>query len=231
MTQLFPQNTALVIVDIQKDFCPGGKLGVEDGDKIIPAINQIKSDFGLTVLTQDWHPADHKSFASNHEGAQPFSTVEMSYGPQVLWPDHCIQTDEDKGAEFHEKLQISGSDLILQKGTNPDIDSYSGFFENDHKTKPRFSGGEADGKTLAEMLKSKGVSKVVFCGIAYDFCVGWHALDALKEGFQSVVLEDASRAIAMPTPDGSMNTKYIMDAQLAKADIPLISIYDLYRSL
>lgn len=225
MTQLFPQNTALVIVDVQNDFCPGGKLAVEGGDKIIPAINQIKIDFGLTVLTQDWHPSDHQSFASNHEGKKDYDIFNMPYGPQVLWPDHCIQGSE--GAEFHEKLKISESDLILQKGTNRNIDSYSGFFENDHKTKPCFSSGE----TLTDMLRSSSVTKVVFCGIAYDFCVGWHALDALKEDFEAVVLENASRSIAMPTPDGNMNTKYVMDAQLAKANIPLISIYDLYRSL
>ncbi len=221
MTYQFPANTALIIVDVQNDFCPGGKLAVNGGDEIITPINGIKDRFALTVITQDWHPADHKSFVGNHEGAAPFSTVEMPYGTQVLWPEHCVQNTE--GSVFHRDLAISKNDLILQKGTNTHIDSYSGFFENDQTTKPRFANGE----TLADTLKSRGITRVVFCGLAYDFCVGWHALDSLKEGFEAVVLKDASRSIAMPLPDGG-TTESAMDERLKAAGVQVITVSNLF---
>ncbi len=224
MTLNVPANTALVIVDVQNDFCPGGSLAVPGGDEIVPAINEMKRDFRLTVITQDWHPVGHKSFASNHDGAQPFSTTEMPYGTQVLWPDHCVQGSQ--GAEFRSDLKIAESDLILQKGTNPDIDSYSGFFENDGETRPRLPNGE----TLADTLKARGITKVVFCGLAYDFCVGWHALDARKEGLDAIVVKDASRSIAMPLEGGS-NTEAAMDAQLAEAGVQVVNIADLQEAL
>ncbi len=219
MPDHFPADTALIIVDVQNDFCPGGALAVDGGDKIIPIINAIKPKFEFCILTQDWHPQEHKSFASRHEGAQPFSTIEMPYGEQVLWPDHCVQNTS--GAAFHKDLDISAKDLILQKGTNPCIDSYSGFIENDKKTRPRFF----NGKTLAEMLQNKGIKNVVLCGLAYDFCVGWHALDARTEGFKAIIVKDATRAIAMPLDNGKSTIQ--MDKRLKKAGVHIINTQDL----
>jgi nicotinamidase/pyrazinamidase len=215
-----PANTALIIVDVQNDFCPGGTLAVPGGHQIIPTINKIKRYFDLTIITQDRHPAVHSSFASNHRGKQPLTSVEMSYGTQILWPEHCIQGT--RGAQFCDDLEISEDDLILQKGTNPHIDSYSGFFENDQMTQPRFT----NNKTLTTTLKSYGVSSLVFCGLAYDVCVGWHALDARKEGFEAIVVNDATAAIAMPLEGGS-NSKIAMDAKLAKANVQLINTAEL----
>ncbi|MCD8563350.1 MAG: bifunctional nicotinamidase/pyrazinamidase, partial [Alphaproteobacteria bacterium] len=207
MTFTAPKTTALIVVDVQNDFCPGGNLAVNEGDQIVSDINAMRGSFETRVYTKDWHPADHKSFASNHDGKNPFETIQMPYGVQVLWPDHCIQGTD--GAAFHSALQYDGSDLILEKGTNPGIDSYSGFYENDQKTQPHF----ANGKTLTETLKARGIKQIVLCGLAYDFCVGWHALDARKEGFEVIVVKDAARSIAMPLPDGS-DTEAAMDAQL-----------------
>lgn len=206
-----PSDTALIIVDVQNDFCPGGKLAVAGGDEIVPLVNKIKEGFSLVVLTQDWHPQGHKSFASSHEGKAPFGTVEMPYGTQVLWPDHCEQGTA--GADFHPGLRISPDDLLLRKGTNADIDSYSGFFENDQTTRPRFANGE----TLADTLRARGIKKVVFVGLAYDFCVGWHALDARKEGFEAIVVKDATRSIAIPGTNGAPDTATAMNRQLAAA--------------
>lgn len=220
-----PANTALIIVDMQNDFCPGGALAVEDGDKIIPVINAIKKSFDLCIYTQDWHPKEHKSFASNYKGAKSFDTIILPYGKQVMWPEHCIQYSE--GAKFHKDLNIDGNDLILQKGTNPQVDSYSGFYENDKKTKPLFP----DGKTLIDTLKERGIIRVVICGLAYDFCVGWHALDARKEGLQAIIAKDATRSIAMPLQDEETNkqnekvtSETEMDKQLSQAGIHVISI-------
>lgn len=221
MPDPFPSDTALIIVDLQNDFCPGGALAVNGGDQIIPIINALKPNFALCILTQDWHPATHKSFASNHNGAKAFTTTEMPYGTQVLWPDHCIQNSV--GAAFHKDLNIGDKDLVLKKGTNPDIDSYSGFFENDQKTQPCFF----NGKTLAETLRNHDIKNIVFCGLAYDFCVGWHALDARKEGFEAIIIKDATRSIAMPLEKDEGTSEAAMDKQLKSAGVHIINTQDL----
>lgn len=212
-----PADTALIIVDVQNDFCPGGNLAVENGDKIVPLVNALKEHFNTVVLTQDWHPAGHTSFASSHEGKAPMETTEMPYGTQVLWPDHCVQGSE--GAAFHKDLDVSGTDLVLRKGANPAIDSYSGFFENDGKTQPRFD----NGKTLSETLREAGIKKVVLVGLAFDFCVGWHALDAVKEGFDATVVKDATRSIAIPGADGAPDTEQAMQRQLEDAGVKVVN--------
>ncbi|MFP4098671.1 MAG: bifunctional nicotinamidase/pyrazinamidase [Alphaproteobacteria bacterium] len=215
MSYSAPAHSALIIVDVQNDFCPGGNLEVPDGDSIIALINDLKQDFKHCILTQDWHPKDHESFASNHQNAQPFTTTQMPYGTQILWPDHCIQNT--KGAAFHKNLNIDNKDLILQKGTNPKIDSYSGFFENDNTTQPLFN----DGKTLAQTLKERGITHTIFCGLAYDFCVGWHALDAKEKGFKATIIKNATRAIAMPL-ENATNSEQAMTAQLKQANVQII---------
>lgn len=216
-----PEDTALIVVDPQNDFCPGGKLAVENGDEIIPVINDLIARFPKRIFTQDFHPAGHKSFASQHEGKAPFETTDMPYGIQVLWPDHCVQ--ETNGADFRADLNITPDDLVLQKGTNPGIDSYSGFFENDGKTNPLF----ADGSTLTEKLHEMGIKKLVFVGLAYDFCVGWHGLDARKEGFEAIILKSACRPIAMPLEDGKTTVDQI-ESQLAQAGATIVhSVNDL----
>jgi len=182
-------DTALVIIDIQNDFCPSGALAVTDGDAVVPIVNRLQTQFPLRVLTQDWHPADHSSFAANHEGAEPFSMTEMPYGPQVLWPSHCIQGSE--GAEFHKDLQTNGAAVTIRKGFRSAIDSYSAFFENDRKT-PTGLGG---------YLKDQGIKSLAVTGLATDFCVRYSAVDAAKLGFDVTLIEDACRAIDM---DGSL---------------------------
>ena len=182
-------TTALLVIDIQNDFCPGGALAVAEGDQIIPRVNALMDQYDVVVATQDWHPADHKSFASNHD-AVPFSITEMPYGPQVLWPDHCIQGS--KGAEFHKDLDIKKADLIIRKGFRPEIDSYSAFFENDKTT---VTG-------LAGYLKERGVTEVHLVGLATDFCVYYSAIDAVAQGFDATVLIDCCRAIDL---DGSLD--------------------------
>lgn len=177
-----PQE-ALIVIDIQNDFCPGGALAVAGGDEIIPRVNALMQEIALTVLTQDWHPAGHSSFAANHPGAAPFDQIEMPYGAQTLWPVHCVWGSP--GAAFHPALHIDPADLILRKGFRPEIDSYSAFFENDRETPTG----------LAGYLRERGVSQLTFVGLALDFCVGWSALDAARLGFQVRVLEGACRAI------------------------------------
>ena len=183
------QDAALVMIDIQNDFCPGGALAVADGDAIVALVNAIQQRFAIRVLTQDWHPADHTSFAANHPGAEPFSTTEMDYGTQVLWPVHCVQGSA--GAAFHPDLATGGADLVIRKGFRAGIDSYSAFFENDHVTPTG----------LAGYLRERGVSELVMVGLATDYCVRYSALDAARLGFGVTVLEDACRAIDM---DGSL---------------------------
>lgn len=182
---------ALIVIDMQNDFCPGGALAVAEGDEIVAPINAMMGDFGAVVLTQDWHPADHASFADNHAGAAPFSLTQMPYGPQVLWPRHCVQGSA--GAEFHAGLAVDRADLILRKGFRPQIDSYSAFFENDHDTPTG----------LAGYLRERGLERLTFVGLAHDFCVAWSAIDAAKLGFSVRVLEAATRAIDL---DGSRDT-------------------------
>jgi nicotinamidase/pyrazinamidase len=184
---------ALILIDVQNDFLPGGALAVPKGDEILPAVAALARRFETIVLTQDWHPADHASFASNHEGAAPFSTVEMNYGTQVLWPDHCLQGD--RGAEFALPWWIlEKAQLILRKGFRPEIDSYSAFRENDRTT----STG------LAGYLRERGIARVVLAGLATDYCVGFSALDAVAAGFETVVIEAACRGIAPETIEARM---------------------------
>ncbi|HLM41837.1 MAG TPA: bifunctional nicotinamidase/pyrazinamidase [Microvirga sp.] len=181
---LTPEETdVLIVVDVQNDFLPGGALAVPDGDAVIEPINRLAQAFRHVVLTQDWHPAGHASFASSHSGRQPFETAELSYGSQVLWPDHCIQGTS--GAEISRDLGIPHAQLVIRKGHNPEIDSYSGFMEADRKT----STG------LAGYLKERGFRRVFCAGLATDFCVAWTALDAKAAGFDTYLIEDASRPI------------------------------------
>ena len=183
MMSNFGEDTALVLIDIQNDFCPGGALAVNQGDEIVDISNKIQERFKIKIITQDWHPSTHKSFASNHEGKEPLSIVEMFYGPQVLWPNHCIQGTE--GSEFHSKLVTDNADLIIRKGFRPEIDSYSAFFENDQKTPTGLDG----------YLKSRGINTIYLCGLALDFCVYFSAIDGAKLGYNVIVIEDACRAI------------------------------------
>lgn len=182
---------ALIVIDVQNDFCPGGALAVEGGDEIVPGINRLIRDFPIRVFTQDWHPAGHSSFASSHPGKAPLEMVDMDYGPQVLWPDHCVQGTD--GAAFHEDLMTDPADLILRKGFRPEIDSYSAFFENDHRTSTGLEG----------YLRSRGATRLTFVGLATDFCVGWSAMDAARLGFAVTVRLDLCRAI---DADGSLDT-------------------------
>lgn len=180
---------ALLIVDMQNDFCPGGALPVPEGDAIVPLINQLADRFDHVLQTQDWHPARHQSFASQHDGHDPYDTIEMPYGPQVLWPDHCVQGTA--GADFHPDLDTTASELIIRKGFRPEIDSYSAFFENDGETPTGLTG----------YLRERGIDTLFVCGLATDFCVKWSALDGRKQGFDVFVVEEATRGIDQ---DGSL---------------------------
>jgi nicotinamidase/pyrazinamidase len=179
----------LVVVDIQNDFCPGGSLSVPQGDEVVPVINRLAERFPHVVLTQDWHPPDHLSFASAHPGKQPYDVIAVDYGPQILWPDHCVRAT--RGAEFHKDLRIPHAALVLRKGIHRRIDSYSTFYENDRKTPTGLVG----------YLRERGFTRVVLAGLAFDFCVRYSAEDAQREGFEVVVVEDACRGIDV---DGSM---------------------------
>lgn len=187
------QSNVLICIDIQKDFCPGGALAVTAGDEIVPLVNDMARDArqagAPVIFTQDWHPADHKSFASQHDGKTPFDMVEMFYGSQVLWPDHCIQGT--KGADFHEALVTDAADMVIRKGFRAPIDSYSAFFENDKKTTTGLHG----------YLQNRAVTAVTLVGLATDFCVAYSALDAARLGYQVTVRLDACRAIDL---DGSL---------------------------
>ena len=178
-----PASDALIVIDIQNDFCPGGALAVAGGDTILPQVNAMLGDFGVRVLTQDWHPADHMSFATNHPGAVPFSMTAMPYGPQVLWPTHCVQGTD--GAAFHPGLRTDPADLVIRKGFRAAIDSYSAFFENDHATPTGLDG----------YLRARGVSAVTLVGLATDYCVAYSALDAARLGHAVTVRLSACRAI------------------------------------
>jgi nicotinamidase/pyrazinamidase len=182
-------NDALLVVDIQNDFCPDGALAVPAGDEVVPIVNRLAQRFQHVVLTQDWHPPGHLSFASTHPGAEPYQTIEVSYGAQLLWPDHCVQGTP--GAEFRRDLQIAHAELILRKGYHREIDSYSAFYENDRKTHTG----------LAGYLRERGFARVFLAGLAFDFCVRYSAEDAKREGFEVVVVEDACRGIDV---EGSM---------------------------
>ena len=178
-----PLSEALVVVDVQNDFCPGGALAVRGGDGIVPGVNALMDEFRSVILTQDWHPADHSSFATSHWGRQAYETVDMPYGPQVLWPDHCVQGTP--GAAFHPSLRGDRADLIVRKGFRREVDSYSAFFENDHRTPTG----------LAGYLRERGIDTLTLVGLATDFCVNYSALDGARLGFHVTVREDLSRAI------------------------------------
>ncbi len=180
---------ALIVIDVQNDFCPGGALAVPGGDETVAGINALMADFDAVVLTQDWHPAGHSSFASSHNGQDPYAVIDMPYGPQVLWPDHCIQGTT--GAKFHADLQVDRADLIIRKGYNPAIDSYSAFFENDHKTPTGLEG----------YLRTRGIDRLIMVGLATDFCVNFSAVDAANLGLAVEVRQDLCRAIDL---DGSL---------------------------
>lgn len=182
-------ETALIVIDVQNDFCPGGALAVTDGDAVVPVANRMMQRFDHVVLTQDWHPADHSSFAANNPGHDPFSLIDMPYGPQVLWPVHCVQGST--GAAFHSDLETDRANLIIRKGYRSKIDSYSAFFENDHATTTG----------LAGYLRERAVEHLIMVGLATDFCVRFSAADATKLGFKVTLLEDACRAIDL---DGSL---------------------------
>ncbi|KSV77839.1 isochorismatase hydrolase [Sinorhizobium sp. GL2] len=173
----------MIVVDVQNDFCPGGALGVAGGDEIVPMINGLIDRFEHVVLTQDWHPSGHSSFASSHPGKNPFEMIAMPYGAQTLWPDHCVQGSA--GADFHPALEWTRAELLIRKGFRAQIDSYSAFFENDRRTPTGLSG----------YLRDRGIKKVTLCGLATDFCVAFSALDAVAQGFSTTVVLDACRGI------------------------------------
>src|SRR5712691_2689318 len=185
----FGDREVLIVTDPQLDFCPGGALAVPEGDAIVPRVNRLARRFSHVILTQDWHPRGHSSFASSHPGRQPFETIEMSYGPQTLWPDHCVQGTD--GAAFHPGLKIPPVELVIRKGYRTAIDSYSAFRENDRRTPTE----------LAGYLRERGFERVTVCGLATDFCVFFSAIDAVAAGFATAVALDASRAIDI---DGSL---------------------------
>lgn len=197
------QQDALLVIDVQNDFCPGGALAVPAGDEVVSIINNISPKFQTIVLTQDWHPAGHASFATTHN-VDPFSTTTLHYGEQTLWPDHCVQGSD--GANFHSQLQSDSAALVIRKGMHPGIDSYSAFFENDQTTSTGLSG----------YLRHLGIKRVFCTGLAYDYCVRFTAEDAVKEKFETVVIEDACRAIDM---DGSANAA---TESFAKTGVTLI---------
>ncbi|HLR25008.1 MAG TPA: bifunctional nicotinamidase/pyrazinamidase [Fodinibius sp.] len=194
---------ALLVVDVQNDFCPNGALGVPGGDQIVPVVNKLADRFGIVILTQDWHPSAHSSFASSHSAKEAYETIDMPYGTQVLWPDHCVQ--DSKGSDFHPDLLTSKSQLIIRKGFRKDIDSYSAFFENDNTTPTGLTG----------YLRDRRVNTLYVVGLATDFCVRWSVLDGMKEGFEMHVVEDAVKGIDL---DGSVEEawKEMLDAGAQK---------------
>jgi nicotinamidase/pyrazinamidase len=202
-------HDVLLVIDVQNDFCPGGALAVPRGDEVIGPIHRIAPRFENIVLTQDWHPANHSSFAASHPGKKPYDSIGLAYGPQTLWPPHCVQGT--RGAEFHPALELRRAELVLRKGFRPQIDSYSAFFENDRSTPTG----------LAGYLRERGLARVFLAGLAYDYCVGYSALDARRLGLPAFVLRDASRAIDL---NSSVAT---MDAELAKAGVTVIDSAEL----
>jgi nicotinamidase/pyrazinamidase len=204
-----PQQSALIVIDVQNDFCPGGALAVKNGDAVVPHINRVVRRFGQRVYTQDWHSPDHGSFAASHPGAAPFSTTEMQYGPQVLWPVHCVQGTP--GAAFHPALDTDAADMVLRKGFRPQVDSYSAFFENDRATPTG----------LAGYLRERGIASLWLAGLATDFCVAWSALDGRRLGFEVTLIEDACREIDL---DGSHAAAL---AAMAEAGVSLARSGDL----
>ena len=197
-------HDVLIVIDVQNDFCPGGALAVDDGDAVIPVIHRIAPLFEHIILTQDWHTPRHQSFASAHPGKLPFEQVRVSYGDQTLWPDHCVQGS--RGAEFHPSLHLPQAELILRKGFRHEIDSYSAFFENDRTT--------ATG--LAAYFRERVLTRVCLAGLAYDYCVGYSALDARRLGLPAVIVRDACRAIGL---GGSVQK---IEAEFAAAGVEVV---------
>ena len=190
------EKDVLIVVDVQNDFCAGGALAVPDGEQVVPLINKLIDRFQHVVFTQDWHPKGHSSFASSHPGEKPFAGIEMSYGIQTLWPDHCVQGTP--GAEFHPDLDTLPAEVIIRKGYRPEVDSYSAFFENDQETETGLKG----------YLSNRGFERAHVCGLATDFCVAFSAIDAVRSGFQSNVVLDACQPIDI---DGSLeHAQYVM---------------------
>jgi nicotinamidase/pyrazinamidase len=204
-TVITGDSDVLIVVDVQNDFCPGGALAVPQGDEIVPIVNRLATQFRNVVLTQDWHPSGHLSFASTHPGKRPYETIAAPYGPQVLWPDHCVQ--QTPGAAFHNALQIPHAALVLRKGMDRAIDSYSAFYENDRKTPTGLVG----------YLRERGVTRVFLAGLAFDFCVRYSAEDARRESFAVFVVDDACRDIDV---NGSVAATR---ASLAALGIPAIA--------
>jgi nicotinamidase/pyrazinamidase len=202
-------NDVLIVTDVQNDFCPGGALAVPRGDEVIAPILCIAPRFRHIVLTQDWHPAHHTSFAASHPGKKPYESIELAYGAQTLWPRHCVQGSP--GAEFHPALHLPQAELILRKGFRQQVDSYSAFFENDRTTPTG----------LAGYLHERGLPRVFLAGLAYDYCVGYSAIDARRLGFPAVVLRDACRAIDL---EGSVA---VMETQFAEAGVAVINTAEL----
>ncbi len=202
---MFGDNSVLIVVDVQNDFCPGGALAVPHGDDVVPIVNRLAAKFRHVVLTQDWHPSGHLSFASSHPGRKPFETITAAYGPQVLWPDHCVQTT--RGAEFHKSLRIPHAGLIVRKGADRAIDSYSAFYENDRKTPTGLTG----------YLRERGLTRIFLAGLALDFCVRYSAEDARRGGFAVFVIEDACRGIDL---DGSVAAAHASFATLGISCLP-----------
>lgn len=202
-------SDVLIVIDVQNDFCPGGALAVPGGDAVVAPILGIAPHFAHVILTQDWHPANHTSFATSHPGKKPYESIELAYGAQTLWPWHCVQGTP--GADFYPRLYLPQAELILRKGFRPHVDSYSAFFENDH----------ASATGLAGYLRERGLARVFLAGLAYDYCVGYSALDARRLGFPAVVLRDACRAIDL---NGSVAA---MEAQFAEAGVAVIDSTEL----
>ena len=196
---------ALIVIDVQNDFCPGGALEVPNGDEVVAPINGLMELFRHVLLTQDWHPIDHISFASMHEGRNPFEVIQVDYGPQVLWPNHCVQGTS--GAEFHAGLNVDSAELVIRKGYRQTIDSYSALFENDRST----STG------LAGYLRDRGFERLFMAGLATDYCVAYSALDGRREGFEIVVIDDACRGIDL---EGSVEAAWqqMTDAGVERID-------------
>jgi nicotinamidase/pyrazinamidase len=210
----------LLVIDLQNDFCPavhgtGGALAIAGGAEIVPTINALAARFEHVVLTQDWHPAGHISFASVHPGAEPYETIAAPYGPQALWPDHCVQ--DTPGAALHPGLSVPHAELILRKGFRRDIDSYSAFLENDHVTPTG----------LAGYLRERGLRRLFLCGLAYDFCVRHSAIDGTALDFECIVIEDATRAVRLPGVDGEPDSVVATDLAFAEAGVRRLQSVDL----
>lgn len=203
--RILSDNDLLLVIDVQNDFCPGGALAVADGDAVVPVVNRLVERFDHVVLTQDWHPAGHSSFASSHPGSAPFEAIDMPYGRQTLWPDHCIQGTP--GSAFHPQLKTERAELVIRKGFRPEIDSYSAFYENDRRTPTG----------LAGYLRERGLRRIFLVGLATDYCVYYSAVDARRLGFDTVLVEAGCRAIDLA---GSLDAAW---AGMAEAGVQRVN--------